>query len=437
MAATSTRNGRASHSRLKQLFRRLGPGLVTGASDDDPSGIATYSQAGAQFGYGLLWTMPFSLPLMASIQELCARIGRTTGRGIAGNIRRYYPRWLLYPVVFLLVLANTINIGVDIGAMGDALSLVIGGPPLLYSIIFAVGSMLLEVFILYDQYAKYLKWLTLVLFSYVATVFMVHVPWGQALKGTLLPSFSFSRGYWAMFIAIIGTTISPYLFFWQASQETEEIKNHDEEPVKNDPQEAPEQFERIRIDTYVGMSLSNLVAFFIILAAAVTLHAQGVKEIETSSQAAEALRPLAGNLTFALFTLGIVGTGLLAVPVLAGSAAYAVGEAFKWPSGLARKPLEAKAFYSTLSAATILGLAINFPFVQKFVHVTPIKALVWSATINGLVAVPLIAVILIMVRNPKVMGSFVVTSRWLRVTGWLAVAVMTVAAIGMFLTWNG
>jgi NRAMP (natural resistance-associated macrophage protein)-like metal ion transporter len=421
----------------KSIWARLGPGLITGASDDDPSGIATYSQAGAQFGYGLLWTMLFSLPLMSAIQEISARIGRVTGRGIAGNIRRYYSPWLLYPVVFLLVLANTINLGADIGAMGDALRLVIGGSPLLYAILFALVSLLLEIFVRYERYAKYLKWLTLALFSYVATVFMVHVPWRAALKGTIIPSFSMSSDYWATFIAIFGTTISPYLFFWQASQESEEVNDHaDEEPLKEEPGQARQQLSRIRLDTYVGMTFSNIVAFFIILSAAVTLHAHAITDIETSAQAAEALRPLAGRLTFTLFALGIVGTGLLAVPVLAGSAAYAVSEALKWPIGLDRKPLDAKGFYGVLATATLVGIIINLPFVQKLTHLTPIRALFWTAVINGVVAVPIMAVIMRMVRNPKVMGNFSLIPKWMRVVGWLTTAIMAAATIGMFLTWK-
>jgi NRAMP (natural resistance-associated macrophage protein)-like metal ion transporter len=421
----------------KGFFARLGPGLITGASDDDPSGIATYSQAGAQYGYGLLWTMLFSLPLMASIQEVSARIGRITGRGLAGNIRRHYPTWLLYPVVFLLVLANTINLGADIGAMGDALALLVGGPALLYAAAFAVACVLLQVFASYPHFSKVLKWLTLVLFSYVATVFMVHVRWGEALRGTLFPSVRLDGNYLAMFIAILGTTISPYLFFWQASQETEEIRaNPDEEALKKAPAQAREQLGRIRLDTYLGMGFSNVIAFFIILSAAVTLHAHGITEIQTSSQAAEALRPLAGKLTFVLFTMGIVGTGLLAVPVLAGSAAYAVGEALKWPTGLDRKPLDAKGFYGVLTAATLLGLSINLPAIQKYTHLSPIKALFWAAVVNGVTAVPIMVVMMLMCHNKKIMGQFTRISRMLRIMGWLATAVMAAAAAGMFMTWN-
>lgn len=419
----------------RALFQRLGPGLVTGASDDDPSGIATYSQAGAAYGFSLLWTMVFTFPLMCAIQEISARIGRVTGRGIAGNIRRTYSPWLLYPVVFLLVLANTLNIGADIGAMGSALQLLVGGPALLYAIGFAALCLVLEVFITYEKYAHYLKWLTVVLFSYVLTAFFVKIPWRQVALGTLLPAFSRQGNYWATFIAILGTTISPYLFFWQASQETEEIRDHaDEEALQQQPLQARRQFGRIRFDTVSGMFLSNAVAFFIVLAAASTLHARGVMDIQTASQAAEALRPLAGRFAFTLFSLGIIGTGLLAVPVLAGSAAYAIGEALKWPTGLNRQPLEAKGFYAVLSAATVIGLALNFPTFQKLLHVTPIKALFVCAIVNGVVAVPIMVVVMLMVGNAKVMGRFTLVSGWLRSLGWTATAVMFLAAVGMFVT---
>jgi NRAMP (natural resistance-associated macrophage protein)-like metal ion transporter len=417
------------------LFQRLGPGLITGASDDDPSGIATYSQAGAAYGFSLLWTMLFSFPLMCAIQEISARIGRVTGRGIAGNIRRTYSPWLLYPVVFLLVLANTLNIGADIGAMGSALQLLVGGPALIYAIGFAALCLVLEVFITYEKYSRYLKWLTVVLFSYVLTAFFVKIPWRQVALGTLIPTFTRQGNYWATFIAILGTTISPYLFFWQASQETEEIRDHaDEEALKEKPFQARRQFGRIRFDTVTGMFLSNAVAFFIVLAAGATLHAHGVTDIQTANQAAEALRPLAGRFAFTLFALGIIGTGLLAVPVLAGSAAYAIGEALKWPSGLDRKPLDAKGFYAVLSAATVIGLALNFPTFQNLLHVTPIKALFVCAIVNGVVAGPIMIVVMLMVGNAKVMGRFTLVSGWLRSLGWTATAVMLLAAVGMFVT---
>jgi Mn2+/Fe2+ NRAMP family transporter len=381
--------------------------------------------------------MLFSYPLMSAIQEISGRIGRVTGHGIAGNIRRYYPAWLLYPVVFLLVVANTFNIGADIGAMGDALRLLIGGNALLYAIAFAALCVVLQILIPYASYCSFLKWLTLVLLSYVATTLVVHVPWGDALYQTITPRLGKSGDYWATFIAILGTTISPYLFFWQASQETEEIRDKPlDHPLKVAPEQAEQQFGRIRIDTYIGMFISNIIAFFIILAAAVTLHAHGVKTIDTADQAAEALRPLAGRFAFTLFAAGIVGTGLLAVPVLAGSAAYAVGEALKWPTGLDRKPLAAKGFYGVLAVATLVGLAMNFPAVQRHTHLTPIRALFWSAVINGVVAVPIMVVMMLMTDNKKAMGKFAGSSQFLRVFGWLATGVMGAAAVGLFLTWN-
>jgi NRAMP (natural resistance-associated macrophage protein)-like metal ion transporter len=409
--------------------------LITGASDDDPSGIATYSQAGAAYGFTLLWTVVFSWPLMCAIQEISARIGRVTGRGIAGNIRRYYSAWLLYPVVVLLVLANTINLGADIGAMGSALQLLIGGPALLYAIGFAILCLVLEVFISYQRYSHYLKWLTLVLFSYVLAAFSVKIHWGTVAVGTLIPTFSRNGQYWATFVAILGTTISPYLFFWQASQETEEIRDHlDESALAKEPTQARVQFGRIRFDTVTGMFLSNTIAFFIILAAGATLHAHGITDVQTADQAAEALRPLAGRFAFTLFALGIIGTGLLAVPVLAGSAAYAIGEALKWRTGLDRKPLEAKGFYAVLTTATLIGLAINFPEVQRLIHVTPMKALFICAIINGVVAVPIMVVVMLMVSNGKVMGRFKIPPGMLRNIGWAATFVMLLAATGMFLT---
>jgi NRAMP (natural resistance-associated macrophage protein)-like metal ion transporter len=419
------------------LWRRLGPGLITGASDDDPSGIGTYSQAGAAFGYGLLWTMWLSLPLMAAIQEISARIGRITGHGIAGNIRRHYSLWLLYPIVILLLIANTINIGADIGAMGDATRLLVGGPALVYSILFALLTVVIQVFGSYSRCSTIFKLLTLALFSYVLTTFMVHVPWRIALTSTVLPKLQWNGTYWATFVAVLGTTISPYLFFWQASLETEEIRSHaDEQALKKSPHQAPEQLGRIRYDTYVGMGFSNLVAYFIIIAAAATLNAHGINTVETSAQAAEALRPLAGQAAFALFALGIVGTGLLAVPVLAGSAAYAVGEAFKWPTGMDRKPLAAKGFYAVISISTLLGVAINFPAVQKITRLTPIRALFWSAVINGIVAVPIMIIIMLMARDKSVMGQFEQTSKGLQIMGWIATVVMAAATVMIFVTWG-
>lgn len=426
---------KAREKPAKTLVQWIGPGLITGASDDDPSGIATYSQAGAAFGFGLLWTMLFSYPLMCAVQEISARIGRVTGRGIAGNIRRHYSAWILYPVVILLILANTFNVGADIGAMSEALQLLVGGNALVYAIGFTVLCALLQIFLPYTKYAIYLKWLTPVLFSYVATALVVHIPWVEALKSTIIPHFAKSSDYWSTFTAILGTTISPYLFFWQASQETEEIRDKPLDKCLIDaPEQARAQFGRIRIDTYAGMFLSNLIAFFIILAAAATLHVHGITQIDTASQAAEALRPLAGKLAFTFFAAGIVFTGLLAVPVLAGSAAYAVAEALRWPSGLDRKPLAARGFYCVLAIAMLLGLAMNFPLVQKYVHLTPIRALFWSAVINGVAAGPIMVVMMLMAANPKVMGKFAKHSLVLRAIGWLATVVMILASVEMFVT---
>ena len=435
-APARNRNHQIAVSPGSSQFRRLGPGLITGASDDDPSGIATYSQAGAAYGFALLWTMLFSFPLMCAIQEISARIGRVTGRGIAENMRRHYSSWLLYPMVSLLVVTNTLNLGADIGAMGAALQLLIGGPALLYAVGFAALCLFLEIFITYQRYSRILKWLTLVLFSYILTVFFVSVPWRQVAVGTFIPSLAGDHNYWEIIIAIFGTTISPYLFFWQASQETEEIRDHpDEQALTRKPWQARLQFGRIRFDTLVGMLLSNVVAFFIILAAGATLHAHGITDVQTADQAAEALRPLAGRFAFTIFALGIIGTGLLAVPVLAGSAAYASGEALKWPTGLDRKPLHAKGFYSVLAAATVLGLGLNFPSMQRHLHVTPIKALFVCAIINGIAAVPIMVMVMLMVGNPRVMGRFTLSSGTLRLIGWLATIVMFLAAVGMFMTW--
>jgi NRAMP (natural resistance-associated macrophage protein)-like metal ion transporter len=421
----------------KPWLKWLGPGLITGASDDDPSGIATYSQAGAAFGFGLLWTMLFTFPLMTAVQEISGRIGRVTGHGIAGNIRRCYPAWLLYPMVFLLLAANTFNLGADIGSMGSALQLLIGGNAILYAVGFTLLCVILQIMVPYAKYSIYLRWLTPVLFSYVLTVLVVHVPWARAMERTIIPRFGKSGDYWATFIAVLGTTISPYLFFWQASQETEEIRAKPlDQPLKEAPEQAHEQLTRIHWDTISGMFLSNAIGFFIILAAAATLNKSGVTTIDTASQAAEALRPLAGRFAFTLFSLGIVGTGLLAVPVLAGSAAYAVGEALRWPTGLDRKPMAARGFYGVLAVATLLGLAMNLSFFQKYTHITPIRALFWSAVINGVVAVPIMVVMMLMASNPKAMGKFTTGSPLLYALGWLATGVMTVAAVGMFLTWN-
>ncbi len=414
----------------QSLWARLGPGLITGAADDDPSGIATYSQVGAGFGYGILWTAFFTFPLMVGIQTVSARIGRVTGQGLAANIRRHYPPWLLYGIVMLLLIANTINIAADIGAMGAALKLLIGGPARWYAIAFGLLSLVLQVFVPFPRYAPILKALTLALLAYVATVFVVKVPWGEVFYQTIMPSLSLKADYVVAIVAVFGTTISPYLFFWQASQEVEDQRAAPgEEPLITAPEQAREQLQRIKIDTYIGMGFSNLVAFFIMLTAVVTLHLHGITDIQTSAQAAQALRPLAGEFAFALFSAGIVGTGLLAVPILAGSAAYAVAEAFKWRIGLGLQLLQARGFYTIVIIATILGVTLNFSPID------PIKALFWSAVINGVIAVPIMVVMMLMAVRADIMGPFVITRR-LTVLGWLATAGMATVVLAMFATWG-
>lgn len=406
-------------------FEVLGPGLVTGAADDDPSGIGTYSQVGAQFGYGLAWTMFFGFPLLASIQAICARIGATTGKGIAQNLRQHYPLWLLRAVVMLLLVANVINLGADLGAMGAVLALVIPGPVLGYTIAFGVVSVLLEVFLSYTRYARILKWATLSLFAYVGVVFVADVPVWEALKGTLVPRFTFDRDHAMALVAIFGTTISPYLFFWQAGQEVEEQHRRHTKPLHISHRRAGAELKRIRTDTLVGMGFSHLVALFIIVATAATLHANGVRDITSAADAAEALRPIAGDFAFALFAVGIIGTGLLAVPILAGSAAYAVSETFGWVEGLDRKPREAKAFYGAIAVATAGGVALNF------IGIDPMDALYWAAVINGLLAPPLMVVTMLIARNREIMGNLAISGS-LEFGGWLATAVMFGVA-GIFL----
>jgi len=413
----------------KRILARLGPGLVTGASDDDPSGIGTYSQAGAQLGFGIAWSMLLAYPLMAAIQEISAVIGRTTGHGIAGNLHRHYPNWLLQLIVLLLFAANTINIGADLSAMADATKLLMGGPSVLYVIVFAMICVSGIVFLNYDRYSIVLKWMTLILFSYVAVLFTVHVPWGDALTGLLVPRITWRDEFFTTLLAIFGTTISPYLFFWQASQEVEEVHaNRKRKPLLRAPRQALDAFSRIRADTLIGMGISNIIGLAILFAAAATLNKAGITNIGTSAQAAKALQPIAGEFAFAVFALGIVGTGLLAVPILAGSAAYAIGEARRWPVGLSRQPQEAIAFYSTLTAATGLGVAITLGPID------PIKALYWTAVINGVVAVPVMTVMMLMTAESRIMGDFVIKG-WLRWLGWTSTLAMGACVIGMVAGW--
>ena len=414
---------------IAKWSKTLGPGLITGASDDDPSGIGTYSQAGAQLGFGIGWTMLLTFPLMAAIQEISARIGRTTGHGIAGNLCRHYPAWLLRLTVALLFIANTINIGADLSAMGDATRVLVGGWSLLYVGVYAIICVGGIVFMSYDRYAMILKWATLSLFTYVATLFAIKIPWSEALAGLFLPRISWNSEFFTTLVAIFGTTISPYLFFWQASQEVEEVHASEKrKPLRKAPRQALDAFARIRADTIIGMGLSNVIAVAIIWTTAATLNKAGNTSIETSVQAAEALRPIAGDFAFALFTLGILGVGLLAIPILAGSAAYGIGEACKWPVGISRQPKEAAAFYSTLAVATLLGVAITFS------PINPIKALYWTAVINGVVAVPVMTLMMLMTANRRVMGTFTIDGglRWL---GWASTVAMAFCVVGMVVGW--
>jgi NRAMP (natural resistance-associated macrophage protein)-like metal ion transporter len=407
------------------LFRLLGPGLVTGAADDDPSGIATYSQAGAQFGYGLLWTVFLTLPFMIAIQLVSALIGRVTGKGLAANVMEVAPRWLVLALVGLLVAANTFNIAADIAAMAAALSLVIGGLNHEHALIFAAGSTLLQVFVPYRRYSPVLKFLTLALFAYVATAFTVNIPWGTALLATIWPKVHINADYFLMVVAMLGTTISPYLFFWQASQEVEEMhqgKTH--RPLRELTRGGSPELDRIKIDTTVGMIFSNAIAFFIILTTASVLNAHGITNINSATQAAEALRPLAGDATFALFALGIIGTGLLAIPVLAGSAAYGVSEVFGWPATLEAKAPDAVGFYSIIAAATVIGFALGFTGIDA------IHMLVWSAVLNGIVAVPIMAMMMVIVSNARLMGRFKART-WLIALGWVGTAIMAVAVFAL------
>jgi Mn2+/Fe2+ NRAMP family transporter len=412
------------------IWSALGAGLITGASDDDPSGIATYSQAGASFGYQLGCTLLFTYPLMVVIQEVSARIGRVTGKGIAGNLHQHYPRWLLHLIVILLLCANTLNLGADLGAMAEAARLLV--PPVpqsLWIVLFGLVCAVAQIWLSHERYVAVLKWLTLVLLSYFGVLAVIHLPWAQVLKGILMPSWSLNGQFWLMVTAILGTTISPYLFFWQAGQEVEDTKAHPYRvPLLNNPDQGPSALARIRLDTLVGMGMSNLVGLAILITAAATLHQTGTHQIQTAAQAAQTLRPIAGEFAFLLFALGIVGTGLLSIPVLAGSAAYALGEARRWPVGVARKPLQAKAFYATILAAIVIGAIANV------LSISPMRALVWAAVINGIVAVPVMTLLMRMAVNTRVMGRFTVSGPvlWL---GWLATGVMAAAAFGWAASW--
>ena len=411
-----------------RLLGILGPGLITGASDDDPSGIATYSQVGAQLGFSSLWLMLFSYPLMAVTQEISARIGRTTGRGLAGNLRRHYAPWIGVSCILLLLVANIINLGADLGAMGDAAATVVGGPRAIYVVGFGIFCMAMQVLMQYTRYVSVLKWLSVALFAYFGTMLMVKIPWNEVAWGLLVPTFSTDKDYISIVVAVFGTTISPYLFFWQSSQEAEDQREQPQrDPLVVAPEQAPNAFARIRLDTYIGMAFSNLVALAIIITTAATLHANGTTDISTAQQAADALKPVAGEFAFLVFALGIIGTGLLAVPVLAGSAAYAIGEALRWEVGLARKPMEARAFYATLVVATIIGTILNF------LPIDPIKALYWSAVINGGTVAPIIILMMLMASSRRIMGEFTLSAP-LKVIGWVCAIVMGLCVVGLLAT---
>ncbi len=418
----------ADTTRKTSVAKQLGPGLITGAADDDPSGIATYSQAGAQFGYGLMWTMVLTYPLMSAVQLVSAHIGRVTGQGLAANMRGFLPNWLLSLLVTILFIANTINIGADIAAMGDAAQMVIGWGDHWFTIFFALLSLLLQAFVPYHRYSRVLKWLTLSLFAYVAVVLAVQVDWAAAARGLVVPQIEGPKAI-AMIVAIFGTTISPYLFFWQAAQEVEEVDDHEEaKPLVEAPEQAPDEIRRMRVDTFVGMAFSNLIALAIITATAATLHVQGITQINTATDAAQALKPVAGNFAFALFAIGIIGTGLLAVPVLAGSAGFAVSNARGWRCGLERKVKDAPGFYGVIALAILLGIFLDWSGIP------PMQALFWSAVVNGFAAVPIMAVMMVIATRRQVMGEFRIRGPLL-FFGWAATLVMAAAAVAM-LVWQ-
>jgi NRAMP (natural resistance-associated macrophage protein)-like metal ion transporter len=418
----------AAGASLPLGLRQLGPGLITGAADDDPSGIATYSQAGAQFGFSMLWTVVFTLPLMVAIQIVSARIGYVTGRGIAANIKTAFPRWVLLAVVGLLLVANTLNVAADIAAMAEALRLLLGGSAHVYAVTFGLLCLVLQVFVPYETYVSGLKWLTLALLAYVGVAFSVQLNWAQVATAIVRPQLPGGHEVLLMVVAVFGTTISPYLFFWQAAQEMEESSGGGAGQAHT-AQEVRGHLRRIKVDTVTGMVFSNLIAFFIILSTGATLHASGVTDIQTSAQAAEALRPVAGEFTFLLFSLGIIGTGLLAVPVLAGSAAYAVSEAAGWRGSLSARldKGEGRGFYGVIAAATAGGV------ILCFTPADPVKELFWSAVLNGVIAVPIMAVMMLLASRRSVMGEHVIGRR-LRWLGWLATGAMAATVLAMFAT---
>lgn len=413
---------------LKRLFLVLGPGLITGASDDDPSGIGTYTQAGASLGFATLWTAPFTLPMMATVQFICAKIGMVSGMGLGGVLRKHYPRWVVYAAISLLIIANTINAGTDIGAIAASINLLIPIPALALVVPIAVGIVALQIVCSYNLISRIFKWLTLTLFGYIAAAFLARPHWGEVLRATVIPTIRFDHVYLMTLVAILGTTISPYLFFWQASQEVEEELKMGRATLAEREGATDREIKFAEIDVDVGMVFASLVFYFVILASAATLHAAGKTDIQTATEAAEALRPLSSGATL-LFALGLIGCGFLAVPVLTGSSAYAIGEAFGWNCGLNEKFRKARHFYGTIIVSTMVGMLINF------LKIAPVTALFWTAVINGVLAPPLLVMIMLVSNNHKVMGKRV-NGRLTNIIGWSTAAIMSAAAIGMFATWG-
>jgi NRAMP (natural resistance-associated macrophage protein)-like metal ion transporter len=417
-----------SQGRARRFFANLGPGLITGAADDDPSGISTYSVTGAAFGYAQLWTALFSFPLMASVQLMCARLGMVTGLGLAGVIRRRYSRAVLLGACALLVVANTVNIGADLGGMAEVMQMMTGVSAFVWLPLFAALIVALLVWSSYRRLARIFKWLTLVLFAYVAASFLAHPRWGEVLRATFVPRIQWSANYFATFVGVLGTTISPYLFFWQAAQEVEEERAIGRRTVHTRRGATDEELRVAQMDVVTGMAFSNLIMYFIILTTGATLFVAGQRDIETARQAAEALRPLAGDAAYLLFTIGLVGTGMLGVPVLGGSAAYAITEALHWRGSLNSRPRAAPRFYFVLATAMLLGLALNY------LALSAVRMLFWAAVINGLLAPPLVVVIVMLTSDSRVMGERI-NPPVLRALGWITASVMTFAAMAMIALW--
>jgi NRAMP (natural resistance-associated macrophage protein)-like metal ion transporter len=425
--AGPTAGGAVRPGLLRRALGVLGPGVITGAADDDPSGISTYSVAGAAYGYATLWIALVTFPLMSSVQLMCARLGMVTGQGLAAAVRENYPRWVLWGACSILVVANVINIGADLGGMAEATELVTGIRPLVWVPFYAMGILALLIWTSYTWIARVFKWMTLVLFAYVATSFFAHVDWRAALRVTLVPHLELSRGFLAVLVGILGTTISPYLFFWQAAEEVEEEQAKGKMTVAQRKGATATELKDARTDTIVGMFFSNFIMYFIILTTGATLHLHGHTDITTARQAAEALRPLAGDGAYLLFTLGLIGTGMLGVPVLVGSSAYAVAEGAGWRGSMSDRPKKARAFYGVMIVAMVLGLALNY------LGLNAVKMLFWSAVTNGLLAPPLILLVILLTNSRKVMGEHV-NSPALRALGWATFLVMTAAAAGMLIT---